>query len=73
VDKHGWKPSHIEGAAPDTRKIPEQPIPGALFRHSCLLLMPRNYFLILLKGTRLGDLPEIIDKIRKFETTLGTS
>jgi hypothetical protein len=67
VNKYGWKLCHIDDVGLSTSTRPEQLPLDTLIRHFCLLLMPSNHFLVPLTWAGFGELPEIIDEIRKFE------
>jgi hypothetical protein len=67
LNKRGWKLCHIEGvglrSATHLKDFPLE----RLITHFQLLLKPSNHFLVPLSWAGLGELPEVIDEIRKCE------
>jgi hypothetical protein len=67
VNKHGWKLCHIDDVGLNTRtQLAELPI-ETLINHFRLILKPSNHFLVPLEWAGLGELPEVISEIRKYE------
>lgn len=72
VNKCGWKLCHIEDVGLGSPTRPEHLPLDTVIRHFCSLLSPSNHFLVPLAWAGLGELPEIIDEIRKFEAADGS-
>jgi len=51
----------------NTKTSPEQLPLDMLISHCCFFLKPSNHFLVPGPWAGLGEVPEIIDEIRKFE------
>ena len=71
VNKRDWKLCHMDDVGLKKRADPEQLPLEMLIRHFCLLLMPSNHFLVPLAWAGLGELPEIVDEIRKVQMSGG--
>jgi hypothetical protein len=68
VNNRGWKLGHIDEVGLNTQTpLSEIPI-DTLKRHFCDLLKPSNHFLVPLAWAGLGEVPEIIVQIRKWES-----
>lgn len=67
VNKQEWKLSHIEEVGLNS-KVDAVDLPlNILLNHFGLLMKPSNHFLVPLAWAGLGELPEFIVEIRKFE------
>jgi hypothetical protein len=67
LGKRGWKLCHIDPIGLRTREPVESlPIEKLLDRFR-LLMRPSNLFVVPLSLAGLGELPELIDEVRKFE------
>jgi len=71
LNKRGWKLCHIDGVGLRTATRLEDLALERLVTHFRLLLKPSNHFLVPLSWAGLGELPEVIDEVRKYE--LGTT
>jgi hypothetical protein len=67
LNQRGWKLCHIDSVGLKSRICPEQLPLETLVRHFCKLLSPSNHFLVPLAWAGLGELPEIVDEIRKYQ------
>lgn len=67
VNKRGWKLCHIQDVGLRTKTRLEDLAVDTLIRHFCLFMLPSNHFVIPLEWSGLGELPEVIDEIRKYE------
>jgi hypothetical protein len=69
VNKLGWKLCHIEPVGLKMRaRLEDVPIKD-ITRHFCDLLKPSNHFLVPLEWAGLGEMPEVIEEIRKCENS----
>jgi hypothetical protein len=67
LNQDGWKLCHINPVGLGSR-VPIQDLPiGQLENHFRLLLKPSNHFLVPKRWSGLGEIPEVIDEIRKYE------
>jgi hypothetical protein len=67
LNKRGWKLCHIEGVGlRSATPVIDIPI-ERLVKHFRLLLKPSNHFLVYLSCAGLGELPQVIDEIRKYD------
>jgi hypothetical protein len=73
LNKRRWKLCHIDGVGLRSATLLEDFKIELLVNHFRLLLKPSNHFLVPLSWTGLGELPEVIDEVRKYElsTTLA--
>jgi hypothetical protein len=70
LNKRGWKLCHIEAVGLGTRvQVADLPI-QELKDHFCKLLTPGNHFLVPLVWAGFGEVPEVIQEIRKLESTV---
>lgn len=67
LNKRGWKLCHIDGVGLRSATKLEDFSLDRLVTHFRLLLKPSNHFLVPLSWAGLGELPEVIDEIRKYE------
>lgn len=67
VNKRGWKLCHIQEVGLNTRVQIQDLAIETLKEHFCYLLKPGNHFLIPLDWAGLGEVPEVIEQIRRFE------
>jgi hypothetical protein len=67
VNKHGWKLCHIDDIGLRSRTNPDQLPIERLIDHFSLFLKPSNHFLVPHAWSGLGELPEVIEEIRKVE------
>jgi hypothetical protein len=67
LNNRGWKLCHIEGVGLRSPTLLEDFPIDRLVAHFKLLLKPSNHFLVPLSWAGLGELPEVIDEIRKYE------
>jgi hypothetical protein len=70
LNKRLWKLCHIDGVGLRSRTLVGQFSVERLVNHFRLLLKPSNHFLVPLSWAGFGELPEVIDEIRRYE--LGT-
>ncbi len=68
VNKTGWKLCHIEDVGLRTRARTEDLPIESVEQHFRLLIAPSNHFLVPLAWSGIGELPEVIDEIRRVET-----
>jgi hypothetical protein len=67
LNKRGWKLCHVDPVGLKARtRIEDLPI-DELKRHFRLLLRPSNHFLVPKCWSGLGELPEVIGEVRKYE------
>lgn len=69
LNKHGWKLCHIEPVGLRLATPLNELAMDLLLRHFRLLLKPSNHFLVPLSWGGLGEVPEVIEEIRRFETS----
>lgn len=67
LNKRGWKLCHIDGVGLRSATRIEDFSLERLVTHFRLLLKPSNHFLVPLSWAGLGELPEVIDEVRKYE------
>ncbi len=67
LNKRGWKLCHIEGVGLRSATLTENFAIERLIVHFRLLLKPSSHFLVPKCWAGIGELPEIIDEIRKYE------
>lgn len=67
LNKRGWKLCHIDGVGLRSATRIEDFSLERLVTHFRLLLKPSNHFLVPLPWAGLGELPDVIDEIRKCE------
>jgi hypothetical protein len=67
LNKRGWKLCHIEPVGLGSPTLLADFSIERLVAHFRLLLKPSNHFLVPLSWAGLGELPEVIDEIRKYE------
>jgi hypothetical protein len=67
LNKRGWKLCHIDGVGLRSATRLEDFKIELLVNHFRLLLKPSNHFLVPLTWAGLGELPEVIDEVRKYE------
>lgn len=67
LNKRGWKLCHINGVGLRSAKRLQDFSLERLVTHFRLLLKPSNHFLVPLSWAGLGELPEVIDEIRRYE------
>jgi hypothetical protein len=71
LNKRGWKLCHVKEVGFRSR-TPLEVLPLAdISEHFRKLLAPSNHFLVPLVWGGLGEVPEVIDEIRKAEADLG--
>jgi hypothetical protein len=68
LNKRGWKLCHIDGVGLRSATLLEDFSIERLVRHFQLLLKPSNHFLVPLPWSGLGELPEVIDEVRRYES-----
>jgi hypothetical protein len=71
LNKRGWKLCHIDGVGLRRATPLEDFSIEELVRHFKRLLRPSNHFLVPLSWSGLGELPEVIEEVRRYE--LGTT
>lgn len=71
LNKRRWKLCHIDGVGLRSATLLGDFDIELLVNHFRLLLKPSNHFLVPLSWAGLGELPEVIDEVRKYE--LGTT
>ncbi|MGA8153500.1 MAG: hypothetical protein WB952_21290 [Terriglobales bacterium] len=69
VNKFGWKLCHIEPVGLKTKGRLEDMEIQDLTRQFCRLLKPSNHFLVPLDWAGLGEMPEVIEEISKYENS----
>jgi len=69
VNKLGWKLCHIEPVGLKAKGQLENLEIQDLTRQFCRLLKPSNHFLVPLEWAGLGEMPEIIEEISKYENS----
>lgn len=67
LNKRGWKLCHIDGVGLRSREMLDGFSIERLVSHFRLLLRPSNHFLVPLDWAGLGELPEVIDAVRRFD------
>jgi hypothetical protein len=67
LNKRGWKLCHIDGVGLRSAMELGDFSLERLLIHFRLLLKPSNHFLVPLSWAGLGELPEIIEEVRKYE------
>ncbi|MGH9698121.1 MAG: hypothetical protein ACRD5R_04615 [Candidatus Acidiferrales bacterium] len=67
LNKRGWKLCHMDGVGLRSARKLEDFSLELLVNHFRRLLKPSNHFLVPLAWAGLGELPEVIDEIRKYE------
>jgi len=67
VNKIKWKLCHIKDIGLNTPVPIERVSIELLLTHFILLVKPSNHFLVPLRWAGLGEIPEVIDEVRKFE------
>ncbi|MHB1674081.1 MAG: hypothetical protein ACYCSP_07510 [Acidobacteriaceae bacterium] len=70
LNKRGWKLCHIEPVGLSNKALVED-IPIELLKeHTRLLLSPSNHFVVPKQWAGFGEIPEVIEEVRKFEESL---
>jgi hypothetical protein len=67
LNKGGWKLCHMDGVGLRSATRLEDFSLERLVTHFRLLLKPSHHFLVPLSWAGLGELPEVIDEVRKDE------
>jgi hypothetical protein len=72
VNKRGWKLCHIDGVGLKSATLLEELPLSHLVEHFKRLIKPSNHFLVPLSWSGLGEIPEVIHEIRKYEHATDT-
>ncbi len=68
VNKLGWKLCHMQDIGLSTRTPLQQIELRDLATHCRLLMSPSNHFVVRLQWAGLGEVPEFIEELKKYET-----
>jgi hypothetical protein len=67
LNKLGWKLCHIREVSIASRTPPQRLSIQKLEDHFALLMKPSNHFLVPKQWSGLGEIPEVIEEIKRFE------